>query len=706
MRAEGTKLWRFGEPYRFVGANLWQAMHLGADADAGGDRAQLVRELDRLQALGVANLRVMAASEGPDESDESVGAGLVDLALSVGSATPWRVLPAMQPSPGLYNDGVVAGLDFLLVELARRDMTAVLVLGNTWPFTGGFAQYVAWATGKEIPYPPPAEGGNWDAFQQFVKDFFGSAARALHAAHVRYVVGRTNAISGVAYADDPTIMAWELANEPRPMRGAAAFREWIGATAALVRALAPRQLVALGSEGTTPLPQSYVGIDPRAEHAAGNLSYLAIHLWPGNWGWLEGAPDAAAGGGAGATNRTARETVAPALKKAAAYVEHHLAIAADLGMPLVVEAFGAPRRRRGDALRRRRDDRRARPLRRRRVRDGDAAPRARRDRRRRAVELGRRGAAARRRRARVEGGRSADRPAARAAGVHRRLPQRHADAARRVPRGGAPLVGARVLAPLPVEGAESRAAARAAAEAGSGDDTGSAARDESLPAATERWLELGGADRGAVQLALAAQRATGGEEAESPRGPSYTSYDESEGDDDEAAGSPFVRAEGTKLWRFGEPYRFVGANLWQAMHLGAEAAAGGDGARLVRELDRLQALGVANLRVMAASEGPDREPWNPHVPTPWRVVPAMQPAPCVYNRAVIAGLDFLLVELARRDMTAVLVLGNMWPWSRRLCAVRLVGDGPAGAAAGARAAPSRRRGTSSLPKPSSTRRMR
>ena len=90
--------------------------------------------------------------------------------------------------------------------------------------------------------------------------------------------------------------------------------------------------------------------------------------------------------------------------------------------------------------------------------------------------------------------------------------------------------------------------------------------------------------------------------------------------------SPFVRAEGTKLWRFGEPYRFVGANLWQAMHLGAEAAAGGDRERLVRELDRLQALGVANLRVMAASEGPDREPWNPHVPTPWRERPDAPPS--------------------------------------------------------------------------------
>ena len=106
VRAEGTKLWRFGEPYRFVGANLWQAMHLGADADAGGDRARLVRELDRLQALGVANLRVMAASEGPDESDESVGAGLVDLALSVGSLSScWRTESLPHSEIGLVLPG-------------------------------------------------------------------------------------------------------------------------------------------------------------------------------------------------------------------------------------------------------------------------------------------------------------------------------------------------------------------------------------------------------------------------------------------------------------------------------------------------------------------------------------------------------------------------------------------------------------------------
>ena len=50
------------------------------------------------------------------------------------------------------------------------------------------------------------------------------------------------------------------------------------------------------------------------------------------------------------------------------------------------------------------------------------------------------------------------------------------------------------------------------------------------------------------------------------------------------------------------------------MNLGSKGP-GGDRAKLVRELDRLQAMGITNLRIMAASEGPDAEPW--------RMVPAL-----------------------------------------------------------------------------------
>ena len=62
---EGMKLMRDGTPYRIVGANMWYAAWLGADAPYG-NRARLTRELDRLQAAGINNLRIMASGEeGP-----------------------------------------------------------------------------------------------------------------------------------------------------------------------------------------------------------------------------------------------------------------------------------------------------------------------------------------------------------------------------------------------------------------------------------------------------------------------------------------------------------------------------------------------------------------------------------------------------------------------------------------------------------------
>ena len=158
VTANGTRLYRFGEPYRFVGANMWYAMHLGAAGAVGGDRPRLVRELDRLQELGISNIRVLAASEGPDREPWHPE-----------RSTPWRILPSMQPSPCAYNEAVVAGLDFLLAEMAKRDMTAVLILGNMWPWSGGFAQYVSWAASDRIPYPPPAAGGSWDGYQQHAR---------------------------------------------------------------------------------------------------------------------------------------------------------------------------------------------------------------------------------------------------------------------------------------------------------------------------------------------------------------------------------------------------------------------------------------------------------------------------------------------------------------------------------------------------------
>lgn len=56
-------------------------------------------------------------------------------------------------------------------------------------------------------------------------------------------------------------------------------------------------------------------------------------------------------------------------------------------------------------------------------------------------------------------------------------------------------------------------------------------------------------------------------------------------------------------------YHINGANYWYAMNLGSNGP-GGDRTRLDRELDFLQKYGINNLRIMAASEGPNSEPFR------------------------------------------------------------------------------------------------
>ena len=177
---------------------------------------------------------------------------------------------------------------------------------------------------------PPEPDGDWDRFQRYATLFYEepAAISAFHA-HIDYVLSRTNALTGVPYANDPTIMAWELANEPRPLKAVTAYRAWLVATAARIRSLAPRQLIVIGSEGRTPFPQAYVGIDFEAELAYENIDYGTMHVWPQNWEWFR--PD------------EADATYERALNRSLSYIRNHVAVAEALGKPLVLEEFGISR---------------------------------------------------------------------------------------------------------------------------------------------------------------------------------------------------------------------------------------------------------------------------------------------------------------------------------------------------------------------------
>lgn len=80
-------------------------------------------------------------------------------------------------------------------------------------------------------------------------------------------------------------MAWEIANEPRPMRPSSieAYKKFIHETAALIRSLDPNHLVTTGAEGDMGTENMDVF---RSTHEDKNIDYLTIHIWPKNWGWF------------------------------------------------------------------------------------------------------------------------------------------------------------------------------------------------------------------------------------------------------------------------------------------------------------------------------------------------------------------------------------------------------------------------------------
>lgn len=312
VKAENGKLVLAGKPYYYFGANFWHGAYLGADI-VSGDRERLLEELDILKNYGITNLRVMAASE------------LSDLEMSV--------KPAFIEKPGLENEHLLTGLDFLLSEMGKRNMKAVLVLNNYWQWSGGMAQYTNWVTGEEVI--DPDKTGDWNGFQfQSAAFYSDSAANALFRNYVEVLVNRKNTITQTLYKNDPVIMSWQLANEPRPApdvnenpEAEKAFCDWIHETAKYIHSLDSNHLVSSGNEGSAGCRDN-LDIYFKA-HQSEYIDYLTFHIWPKNWGWYDvKKPEA---------------TFERTLENTLNYFANHIAVANRLEKPIVLEEFGLER---------------------------------------------------------------------------------------------------------------------------------------------------------------------------------------------------------------------------------------------------------------------------------------------------------------------------------------------------------------------------
>jgi mannan endo-1,4-beta-mannosidase len=310
VQVKGSQFVLAGKPYYFAGTNFWYGCYLGATQEG---QKRLVTELDALKSLGVTNLRVLGASEE--------------------STIERSVKPAIQTKLGVLDESLLKGLDFLLAEMSKRDMKAVIFLNNYWEWSGGMGQYLAWV--NEGTVIDPGATGNWSGFMANSARFYSSpAAEKVFHDFMTRIINRKNTITGIIYKDDPTIMTWELANEPRPGPDGAqgrknldVFYKWIQETAAFVKGLDANHLVTTGSEGTWGcLQDDQVFL---TTHSVKEIDYATFHLWPKNWSWFR-------------ANRT-EQTLPTALKNAQAYFDKHVELGKKLGKPMVLEEFGLDR---------------------------------------------------------------------------------------------------------------------------------------------------------------------------------------------------------------------------------------------------------------------------------------------------------------------------------------------------------------------------
>lgn len=242
---------------------------------------------------------------------------------------------ALQVSPGHFDERVFKALDRVLVEAGRHGVRLILSLANNLEAYGGKTQYVRWAWEEGVGL-----SASNDSF------FFDPAIRDYFKVYLKTLLTRKNHLTGVEYRDDPTILAWELMNEPRCTTDLSGdtLQRWIEEMAAYVKSIDRKHLLTVGTEGfygpTSPPSKQDVnpgiwkdnnyGSDFIRNAKIPDIDFASIHLYPDTWLLKQHA--------------TAEEKLEFAKRWVASHIEDG---DTELGKPVLTTEFGLSRRAQG-----------------------------------------------------------------------------------------------------------------------------------------------------------------------------------------------------------------------------------------------------------------------------------------------------------------------------------------------------------------------
>ncbi|KAI0630191.1 mannanase [Trametes polyzona] len=252
VKVSGQKFVLNGETYPLVGANAYWVGLMGYST------AQMNQAFSDIAKTGATTVRSLGFNDVTSPN------GIYHQLWQNGKAT-------VNTGPtGLQNfDNVVAAAK-------ANGLRLIISLTNNWSDYGGMDVYV-----NQI-----ANSSNHDLF------YTNPDVIAAFKLYIKTFVGR--------YVDEPTILGWELANEPR-CRGSTGtstgtcttqtITKWAGEISAFIKSIDSNHLVAMGDEGFFNEPgnpsypyQGSEGIDFNANLNISTIDFGTAHLYPGSWG--------------------------------------------------------------------------------------------------------------------------------------------------------------------------------------------------------------------------------------------------------------------------------------------------------------------------------------------------------------------------------------------------------------------------------------
>ena len=286
----GSSLLLGSKPFYTVGVNCYYLQNLVAY----GDTAHINEIFQEAKLLGVTTIRTWGFFDSPD---------------STNAAT-------IQFAPARYNERGLKALDYVIAKAKEYSIRLLIPLVNNWEDYGGMNQYVSWyadqsptsiKTSRQIQQKiiRGAEG----RFYRFLvagtythDDFYtNTVIRQWYKDYVSMLANRINTVTNIQYKNDPTILAWELANEPRSSDPTGAIVEhWLDEMSSYLKSIDNNHLISTGEEGLDISDEGYSnvhsyndqswlfdgsgGVSIRRNILLPHIDIASIHSYPDAWG--------------------------------------------------------------------------------------------------------------------------------------------------------------------------------------------------------------------------------------------------------------------------------------------------------------------------------------------------------------------------------------------------------------------------------------